>query len=460
MNPNTDEAYKLLHSGIFALARMEQQGFRVDTKYLSKKKKEITQNIETLEDEFKNTKFYAGWEKIYKSKTNMYSGQQLSHYLYADKKLKVHKETKSGQGATDEEALKQLGIPELDILLRIKKLKKTRDTYLDSFEREQVDGVIHPFYHLHLVRTFRGSSDSPNFQNIPKRDEEIMELTRRAIYPRKGHQLMEIDFKQLEVRIAACYTGDQQLIDDILVGDMHRDMAIELFKLDKYNPEDHSHKVLRQAAKNGFVFPEFYGDYYKNCASNLVVNWGKLPKDGRWKTGQGIQFENTHLSDHLIKHGFKNLEQYANFVNKVEFDFWNKRYRTYTKWKDSTWEEYQRTGKVYTKTGFTYQGVMKRNDVLNYPIQGSAFHVLLWSLIEGVKAQIRERWQTRIIGQIHDAIILDVHPKELKKVIKIMQCIMCNDVRQHWPWITVPLEVDAEVCDVDASWAEKKPYKI
>lgn len=460
MNYYTADAYKLFHDGIFALARMEQQGFRVDVDYIVAKKAEISKEISKLEKKFKSTVFYGGWEKIYREKSNMYSGQQLAHYLYTSKNLKIPKETKSGQGATDEEALKQLNIPELDILLRIKKLKKTRDTYLDSFEREQVNGQIHPFFHLHLVRSFRGSSESPNFQNIPKRDEEIMELTRKAIYPRKGHQLLEIDFKQLEVRIAACYNGDQQLIDDILVGDMHRDMAIELFKINKFNPSDHSHKVLRQAAKNGFVFPQFYGDYYKNCAINLAATWGQLPKQGKWKSGQGIPFENTHLADHMIKHGFKDMEKFTYFVADVEENFWENRYRTYTKWKDATWEEYQKTGKVYTKTGFTYQGVMKRNDVLNYPIQGSAFHVLLWSLIEGVKAQVRDRWKSKIIGQIHDAIILDVHPKELKQVVKIMQCIMCNDVRKHWEWITVPLEVDAEVCDIDASWAEKKPYKM
>lgn len=459
MNVNTTEAYKLFHDGVLALARMEQQGFRIDTKYISKKKKEILSEIQKLEEEFKITSFYSGWKKLHRNKSNMYSGQQLADYLYKEKKLKVHKQTKSGKGSTDEEALKQLNIPELDMLLRIKKLKKTID-YLDGFKREQVDGQIHPFFHLHLVRSFRGSSESPNFQNIPKRDEEIMEITRKAIFPRKNHQLLEIDFKQLEVRIAACYNHDQKLIDDILVGDMHRDMAIELFKLNEYNPNDHSHKVLRQAAKNGFVFPQFYGDYYINCATNLASTWGQLPKQGKWKKGQGIAFEDKHLADHMISNGFKNLDDYIDYVQSVENSFWNDRYRTYTKWKDATWSEYQQTGKVYTKTGFTYQGVMKRNDVLNYPIQGSAFHVLLWCLIEGVKAQIRERWDTRIIGQIHDAIILDVHPKELKQVVKVMQCIMCHDVRKYWDWITVPLEVDAEICDVDASWAEKKPFKL
>jgi DNA polymerase I-like protein with 3'-5' exonuclease and polymerase domains len=81
-------------------------------------------------------------------------------------------------------------------------------------------------------------------------------------------------------------------------------------------------------------------------------------------------------------------------------------------------------------------------------------------LIEVVKAQRRDRWDTKVIGQIHDSIVLDVNPHELDQVLKILECIMCNDVRQHWPWIIVPLEIEAELSPVDGSWADKKPYEI
>lgn len=453
MNTATD-AYKLLHYGIQALAKVEQAGLRIDVEYIKNKKKEITREINALEKQFLKTTFFKDWLKSSKE-VNIYSPTQLGKFLYTTKNLKVFKQTVTGKGATDEEALRQLRIPELDTLLQIKKLKKIRDTYLESFERETIDGYMHPFYQLHLVKTFRGSSDSPNFQNIPKRDKEAMDICRKAIYPRPGNQLVEFDYKQLEVRIAACYNGDQKLIEDIINGDMHRDMAIEIFKIENFNKENPSHNVLRSATKNGFVFPQFYGSYYKNCAVNLACTWGQLPKNGRWKKGQGIPFENTYLANHLIDKGFTSLDKFTEHVRDIEKDFWEVRYGVYTKWKRDWWQLYQQKGYIETKTGFRLQGVMNQNDVINYPIQGSAFHCLLWSLIEGVKVQTIEHWDSRIVGQIHDSIIMDVNPRELKKVIKVMRCIMCNDIRQKWEWITVPLDVDVEIHPVDGSWADK-----
>jgi DNA polymerase I len=460
MNNTISDAYELFHNGIQALARMEQSGLRIDTEYIKNKKQEITKEISLLEKKFYNTVFYKDWVKSVSGKTvNIYSSTQLGKYLYKVKKYKVFKETNNGSGSTDEEALNQLGIPDLNLILRAKQLKKIVNTYLDNFEREQVNEILHPFFDLHLVKTFRGSSSNPNFQNIPKRDKEAMNICRKAIYPRPGHQLVELDYAQLEVRIAACYNNDPKLIEDIIRGDMHRDMAVEIFKIDNFNKEDATHSTLRSATKNGFVFPQFYGDYYKNCAVNLAVSWGQLPLNGKWKKGQGIKFEDKFLSDHMIEVGFKKLEDFTWHLKDIEYDFWEKRYYVYSQWKDMWYKEYQKNGYIWTKTGFLLSGVMNKKDTINYPIQGSSFHCLLWSIIEGTKAQVREHWDTQIVGQIHDSIILDVHPKELKKIIKIMKCIMIHDVAEHWKWITVPLDVDVEICDVDKSWAEKHSYK-
>ena len=455
---NIEQANTLFLDGILALSRMEQQGLRIDLDYIYAKKNEINLQIQTLEHKFTNSKFYKEWEKSRNNKTvNIYSPVQLGEFIYKVKKIKINKETITGQGSTDEETLKQLGIPELETLLQIKKLKKIRDTYLEGFENEQVDGYIHPVYNLHLVKTFRSSSSDPNFQNIPKRDKEAMDICRKAIYPRPGHQLMEVDFKQLEVRISATYCNDKKLIEDILEGDMHRDMAEKIFMF-KYNPNEPSHKVLRSATKNGFIFPQFYGDFYKNCAVNLTVNWGKLPRFGKWKKGMGIEFEKGNLADHLIENGINDLDKFTEHIREIEQEFWNVRYFRYAKWKEKWYAEYLQNGYFTSKTGFTYTGLMRKNDVMNYAIQGSAFHCLLWSVIEITKAQVKEHWDTRLIGQIHDAIVLDVNPEELDHVVGVVRCIMCNDIRQTWDWITVPLDVDIEICDIDHSWAEKHNY--
>ena len=102
---------------------------------------------------------------------------------------------------------------------------------------------------------------------------------------------------------------------------------------------------------------------------------------------------------------------------------------------------------------------MSKNDCINYPVQGSAFHCLLWSFIQLDKIIRFEKWDTRLIGQIHDAIILDVHPDELDMVIKRVRKVTCHDLPNEWKWINVPLEVDFEICPVDGSWAEKKKMK-
>jgi DNA polymerase-1 len=467
INPQSHKAYKLIHDGILALARAEMQGFHVDMEYVEKKLKSLEKKQDLLEAEFKKTKFYKEWTNSSSISVNIYSPTQLGAFLYDVKGIKPVKYTKGNKGSTDEESLLQLNIPELDFYKQKTKIKKSMDV-LKGFAREQVDGIIHPFYNLHLVRTFRSSSSEPNFQNIPKRDEEMMKICRRALYPRYGHQLLEVDFSGLEVRIAAAYHKDERMLAYINdpKSDMHADMAKQIFKIDKFDKNIPGHNTLRQAAKNGFVFPEFYGDYYKNCAENMACGWGKLSK-GRWKPGEGIiideigkPFKPYHLSTHLISKGIKSLDAFTEHIKEVEYDFWNNRFKQYQWWKDTHYEVYKKYGYVDLKTGFRCSGVMSKNDVINYPIQGSGFHCLLWSLIEMDRIIFSENLDTRILGQIHDSMILDVHPDELEYVSKTIHRITCEDLRNHWDWIIVPLEVDAELCPVDMPWTEKAKYKL
>ena len=461
--PRTNEAYQLLHKGILALARAEQQGIRVDVEYVERKKIQLTRKIEKLEAQFRATKFYRHWDHSVKGSPNIYSNAQLATYLYKVKKIKIEKETTSGQGATDDEALRQMNIPELQDLLQVRKLRKVRDTYLESFYREQVDGYIHTSFNLHLVQTFRSSSDRPNFQNIPKRDEESMQLCRKALFPRPGHQLLEVDYSGLEVRIAACYHKDPTMLKYIKdkTTDMHGDMAQQLFIIPEFDKDNHYHNTLRQAAKNGFVFPEFYGDYYGNCAENLACSWGKLPQ-GKWVSGQGISLNDGPftLSDHLRSKGISSLSAFTEHVKKIEEDFWGNRFADYAAWKERWWKIYQKHGYISLLTGFTCSGVMGKNNAINYPVQGAAFHCLLWSFIRMDEIIREEGLQTRLIGQIHDSILLDVHPDELEYISEIIHRVTCFELPEAWKWINVPLDIDMELCPVDASWAEKAKYKF
>jgi DNA polymerase-1 len=460
VTPQTKDAYTLLHEGTQALARAERQGLRVDCNYVAQKKEKLTYRINLLESKLRKTNFYKRWSHINRY-VNINSNTQLSNYLYNVKGLTPPKFTDSGQGSTDDEALSMLPIPELDIILQIRKLKKVRDTYLEAFEREQIRGYLHPHFNLHLVKTYRSSSDSPNFQNIPKRDKESMQTCRRALYPRPGHQILEIDYSGLEVAIAACYHKDPTMVKYITdpASDMHGDMARQIFKLPSFDKKKEGHSILRNAAKNGFVFPQFYGDYYGNNAFYMAVNWCGL-SNGKWKSGQGIKMDEGHISDHLIGKGVTSLEDFTSHIKEIEDDFWTNRFPEYDAWKERWYKLYQKHGYIVMKTGFQCSGLMSKNEVINAPVQGAAFHCLLWSFIEIDKVMRRENWDSRLIGQIHDAIVLDVHPDELEHVAKTVNEISTKKILEVWDWIIVPLRVEAELCPVDASWADKEEWKF
>lgn len=453
----TKEAYELFHEGTLAFARAERMGMRIDVEYCEKQKRRLTKKIERLRGKIESSKFGRHWKHVYGKSYNLNSNHQLAHYLYNVKKIKPVKETGSGKGATDEEALKTLEIPELNWLLEMRKFMKVRDTYLDAYVREQVNGKIHPSFNLHLVKTYRSSSANPNFQNIPKRDEKARKLTRGAIFPRKGYQFIGMDFSGIEVRMACVYTEDEQLIHDTIHGDMHRDMAIELYMLDSLDKHHAGEKNLRQGGKNGFVFPEFYGDYYGNCAPNLL-KWASKAylKDG---TPAFVHLERKGLVKLTEAGEIRNSDKFVEHVKKVEDYFWNVRYKKYTKWKDRIWQRYQRKGYIDMLTGFRCSGLMNKKDVTNYPFQGTAFHCLLKVFIELDRMAYSQGWDSFPVFQVHDEVTLDVNPEEAVMVEKEMYRLATEELPNQWKWITIPLEVEMEKGDVDQSLAEKKFYE-
>lgn len=453
------DAYKLFHEGMLAFNRAEEQGLRIDLEYCKTTQKQLTKMIKGLEAEFFDSEFYQEWNKSVRGRPNINSNAQLGDYLYGTLKLTPAKTTETGQGSTDEEALESLDIPEIAALLRMRKLKKIRDTYLSGFVTEQVNGYIHPNFNLHIARTYRSSSSNPNFQNIPKRDKEAAEICRNAFFARPGNHLVEVDYSSIEVCISACYHHDPTMIKYIEdpESDMHGDMAEQIFFLDKLDKGIPGHKMLRSGAKNGFVFPQFYGDYYGNNAPTLAITWGKLPERGRWKKGQGIEVEDgVHLSDILIKNGITSMKKFTEHIRKIEDDFWNRRFRVYNQWKQDWWDSYCRNGFIEMYTGFECSGAMGKNDATNYPIQGTAFHCLLWSFIMLDKYFRAKKYKTRLVGQIHDAIVLDVPPDELKKVCYILRKIMVDKLREHWDWIIVPLDIEIDASPPGGSWNDMK----
>ena len=255
--PNRMDAYRLLHDGILAFSRAESYGIRIDTKKLKKKIDKLASKISEKEKRFSKTKVGRMWKHIYGSKLNYNSDHQLSFILYKKLKLEPLAYTSSENPSTDKNVLSKLDVEGLDLLLEIRKWKKARDTYLEGILREQVDGVLRPFFDLHTVRTYRSSSSYINFQNIPKRDKEVMRVVRSVIIPKPGHILVEVDYGSLEVRISTCYHKDPTMVTYIEDphSDMHRDICMQIYLLgeDKWTSE------ARFYAKNGFVFFCFLG---------------------------------------------------------------------------------------------------------------------------------------------------------------------------------------------------------
>jgi DNA polymerase I-like protein with 3'-5' exonuclease and polymerase domains len=374
--------------------------------------------------------------------------------------LTPKKTTAKGKPSVDEEALEETAQESqlVQDILRIRKLEKIRGTYLSGWERETgPDHILRPFYNLHIVRTYRSSCSSPDLQNVTIRDKVAQKITRRAIYPRAGHVLVEADYSGIEVRTSACYHRDPNMITYIMdpSTDMHRDTAMECFLLDL----EEVSKPARQGAKNQFVFAEFYGSYWRNTGVGL------------WKWAENCTTaQNVSLITHLKKKGIRSLGDPADrrptrgtflyHIREVEKRFWGERFRVYAQWKEEFWQQYLEQGEFYTLTGFRCTGPMAKNNVVNYPIQGSAFHCLLRSKYNTKNWIASRGYENDILpcGQIHDSGLFSVNPELLPEFAKAIHYIWGEQLRKEWPWIIVPLEVEVETTPVDGSWFLKGVY--
>jgi uracil-DNA glycosylase family 4 len=452
MSQSDKKAYTFFHKGTLALAWVEKNGIKINEAFYNKKIKLLTKKMEQLDEKIMNSKEVKKWDgkQVFKHTSN----KDLPRLLFDILKIKSNQKTEKGNCSVSQSALEEIKIPLVQNILKWRKLKKLRDTYLAGYVRETVNGKMYPVFNLNTVTTFRSSSSSPNFQNVPKHDKKALKLTRSGITTRKGNQLMEVDYSGMEVTISACYHQDPAMIKYLKdeTKDMHRDQAMNLFIMSE---EEVKEMETRYLAKNNFVFPQFYGSWWKECAENL---WSKSDKK---------------IIEHLKKKGIKKLGKlikrdqkiigctdFYDHVKKVEYDFWNKKFRVYNKWKKETWEQYQQDGYIRTLTGFTLNKRMQKNDALNYPIQGSAFHCLLWSLCKIYMYLKKNKYKTKIIGQIHDSILFDIVPSEKEKLKPVIRKIMTEDIRKKFKWIIVPLEIDAEISEVDGNWGEMKKEEI
>jgi len=453
------EALQLLQDGSVALAEVEGNGIKIDLDYLERAITKTESKIARIKRSIEESEVMDAWRKTYGQRTKLSSRSQLGHVLFEVLGFEDVGRTATGGYSTTEDSLSRVDHQFVRQYLRLRKYEKAVGTYLKNLQREAVNGIVRPFFNLHIVRTYRSSSDSPNFQNIPSRNPRMAQLIRRCFVARPGRVLVEIDYSSIEVRISACYHRDPAMIHYLSdsTTDMHRDSAMDCFLL----PRTEVTKQIRYVAKNKFVFPQFYGDWYIDCARNL---WNDIEKLGL-RTASGIP-----LKKHLVSKGIRELGDldpkqtrpghFDHHIRQIEKQFWRKKFPVYARWKRDWYASYQRTGWFRTLTGFVCQGFMARNDVLNYGVQGTAFHCLLWSLIQLVRSIRRKGMETLVVGQIHDSIVADVPVAELDDYLRLAKRIMIQRLRKHWDWIVVPIEIEAEVTPEGGSWAEKEEVEI
>jgi len=462
INPIRQEGYELLHHGAIELARVEGNGIRIDVKKLTKTKEDLTLKIRTLKQELETTDIWKVWRKRFGERASITSGDQLGKVLYEQLGYQVKHTTEGGKPATDEEALQEINHPDIPKIVRLSKYQKALGTYLKGIEREIVDDRIHPFFHLHLARSFRSSSSDPNFQNQPVRDKEIAEIIRSIFIASVDSVLVENDFTGAEVCLSAAYHHDPVFIDYITTPgkDMHRDMAAQIYGLE---PEEVD-KDTRYGAKSSFVFPQFYGDYYVACARNLwdYIRKAKLKgPDGKslykYLKGPPLHISKLGACDPELKPVPSTFEHH---IQEVENDFWNRRFKVYGQWRKDFYADYLDNGYFDILTGFSVYGSYPRNAVTNYPVQGAAFHCLLWCLIRVNRLLRKYKMRSLIVGQIHDSLLGDVRVDELKDYLEIIECVTTVDLRKHYEWLAVPPEIEYEVCPVGGSWFEKKEIKF
>jgi DNA polymerase-1 len=447
-------AYNFFMEGNKEMATLQLNGFIMDVAYYKKTRKTLEKKIEKLEKELTSGREARAFKKKFGKSLLLTSNQDLGKLFYEvlDQPPIL---TAKGNYKTDKGVLEKLQIPFVDKLLKKKKYEKALGTYLGQFEREIVKNKIHPFFDLIIPVTYRSSSSGPNFQNQPKRDEEIKKLIRSGIVPRKGCVLSEIDYSGSEVIASASCHKDPKFIAYLMdkSTDMHRDNATDLLMLphemlertDYTKEQKKQIKKIRFFAKNNWTFAQFYGDWFGSCApvfwENVVEAGLKLPNGmtcKEWLEQKGI----IELGE--VENGQPTPGSFLEHCKSVEDKMWNKRFPQYTQWKKDIVDYYQKYGYIESLFGFKFTGYMSNNQCSNFPIQSASFHLLLYALIQVQKMIKRKKLKTKLVGQIHDSIIADVPVEELKVYHREVHKIV-SGLQDVFDWLVVPMEIEVEI---------------
>ncbi|MBA4155032.1 DNA polymerase I [Flavobacterium sp.] len=384
------------------LAAMESEGIRLDVDFLKKMSVEMQKEITDFE------------QKIYETageKFNLASPKQLGDILFD--KLKIggakQKKTKTGQYATGEEVLSYL-VNEHQIvkdILEWRQMVKLQSTYIDALPN-QVDPKtqrVHTDYMQTVAATGRLSSNNPNLQNIPIRTERGR-LIRKAFVARdENYTLVSADYSQIELRIIAALSGEENMIKAFQNDeDIHKSTAAKVFNV----PLEEVTAAQRSNAKT-VNFGIIYGVSAFGLSNQTSLSRKESAEliDAYYATYPKLKAYMANQVDFAREHGY------------VQTVLGRRRYL-----KD-----------INSANAMVRSGA-ERNAV-NAPIQGSAADIIKIAMINIYKKLTSENWQSKMLLQVHDELVFDVHNSELEKIQPMIKYEMENAFK-----LAVPLDVE------------------
>jgi DNA polymerase I len=363
------------------LVDMECEGVNLDVAFLNHYSKDLETDIRTAEERIYN---HAGL------KFNIGSPKQLGEVLFEVMKIDAgQKKTKTGQYATGEDILQKIRSKHqvVEDILAYRELTKLKSTYVDSLPGllNPRTGRLHTSYNQAVAVTGRLSSNNPNLQNIPIRTDRGREI-RKAFIPREsGYKLVSADYSQIELRIVAAISGDENMIAAFKDNkDIHTATAAKVYGV----TEEEVTKDMRRAAK-AVNFGIIYGQSAFGLAENIGVS----------RTEAKTIIDNYFIQYPSIKQYMDNSVNFAKEHGYVQTVMGRKRWL-----KD-----------IYS-ANFTVRGYAERN-AINMPIQGTAADMIKLAMIQ-VHHEIKRRdhLKARMILQVHDELVFDVPENEVEEM--------------------------------------------
>ncbi len=392
------------------LFEMEEAGVRIDIPFLKQLSEQMGIKITSLE------------ERIYEMagmKFNINSTQQLSHILFEKMALPTKGKTAKKTGfSTDVGVLEELALlhPFPKLILEYRQYTKLRSTYVDAIPLliNPNTGRVHTTFNQAVAATGRLASSDPNLQNIPIRTEEGREIRKAFIPRREDYLILAADYSQIELRILAHYAKDAALIEAFHQGqDIHARTAAEVFGVDVTTVTKDQRRVAKTAN-----FAIIYG----------VTAFG-LSQQTEMTVEQSKQFIETYFSRYPgIRNYMEETRQFARDKGFVTTLF-NRR---------------RALPEMHAKIPAVRQ--FAERTAINTPIQGTAADIIKLAMIS-----IQKRltgFESKMVLQVHDELVFDVHKSELEKVREIVRAEMEGATR-----LAVPLVADIGVGE---NWLEAK----